>query len=195
MQYLKLTTGDTTIEFHNNWLGEETVIVQGQIVSKKSSITGTHHPFSLIEDGEKVNYVLTTKLDMNLQVLIDLRRNGKVVHENVIVAYGTMPRKPKNKAKKRGIVKLQEYDIKGALEELKNALNVDAEDPEIYFHMACAYSIQEKPRESFENLKKAVENKLQDTESILNHDMLAYTRMHPAFEGFLNSNFSDYEIS
>ncbi len=194
MQYKKITSGDTIIEFHNNWLGEETVIVQGQVVSRKSSILGTHHPFTLIEEGEKANYVLTTKLDMNMQVLIDLRRNGKIVHENVIVSFGTMPRKPKNKAKKRGIAKLQEYDIEGAIEELKNALNIDAEDPEIYFHLACAYSIQENPKESFENLKIAVAYKLQDTESILNHDMLAYTRMHKAFEGFLNSNFSEYDI-
>ena len=28
---------------------------------------------------------------------------------------------------------------------------------------------------------------------ILNHDMLAFIRMHPAFENFLNSNFTKYE--
>ena len=32
-----------------------------------------------------------------------------------------------------------------------------------------------------------------DTEMILNHDMLAYIRMRPAFEDFLNSGFTDYD--
>ena len=27
----------------------------------------------------------------------------------------------------------------------------------------------------------------------LNHDMLAYLRMHDAFEGFLNSGFREYD--
>ncbi len=31
----KINIGETVFEFHNNWLGEETVIVDGQIVSKK----------------------------------------------------------------------------------------------------------------------------------------------------------------
>ncbi|MFZ1456235.1 MAG: hypothetical protein WAT46_09365, partial [Saprospiraceae bacterium] len=61
MQYLKLKYEQTIIELHNNWLGEETVIVGGKIVSKKSSVVGINHHFSIHENGAKVNYVLTTK--------------------------------------------------------------------------------------------------------------------------------------
>jgi hypothetical protein len=38
-----------------------------------------------------------------------------------------------------------------------------------------------------------VEHGLSDSEAILNHDMLAYLRMNPAFEGFLASNFTRYD--
>lgn len=194
MQYQKLTTGNIVIEFHNNWLGEETVIVNGQIVSKESSIWGTHHHFTVMEDGHAIRYILTTKVNSNLQVLLDLRRNGKIVQENVPVQFGSFPKKPQNKAKKQGLLKLKEYEVKEALAELDKALDLEPKDPEIYFHMACAYSNLEKTKEGFESLKKAVENGLQDNEMILNHDMLAYLRMHEAFEGFLNSGFTKFDI-
>ena len=195
MQYKKLTSGDIIIEFHNNWLGEETVIVNGQIVSKKSSIWGAHHYFTVMEDGHTVRYVLTTKFDMmTSQVLIDLKKNGQLIHENVRVPYGFKPRTPKNKAKKIGIAKLKEYDLEDAVTELQKALDVNNEDPEIYFHMACAYSILERTEEGFECLKQAVAKGLPDTEIILNHDMLAFLRIHDAFEDFLNSGFKEYEI-
>ncbi|MEZ5042117.1 MAG: hypothetical protein R2828_19625 [Saprospiraceae bacterium] len=193
MQYQKITSGETIIEFHNNWMGEETVIINGQIVSKKSSVWGTHHHFTVIEKGHSVRYVLTTKVNSLMQVLLDLKRNGTIVHENIPVAYGTIPRKPENTAKKNGIAKLKAYELDEAIEALRLALDIDADDPEIYFYLACAYSVEERTLEGFESLKKAVEHKLQDTEIILNHDMLAFLRMHEAFETFLNSNFTTYD--
>lgn len=194
MQYQKLTTGNIVIEFHNNWLGQETVIVNGQIVSKESSIWGTNHHFTIMENGHAVRYILTTKVNSNMQVLLDLRRNREIVQENVPVQFGSFPKKPQNKAKKQGLLKLKEFEVKKALAEFEKALDLEPKDPEIYFHMACAYSNLEKTKEGFESLKKAVENGLQDNEMILNHDMLAYLRMHEAFESFLNSGFTEYEI-
>lgn len=191
MQYKKISSGNTIIEFHNNWLGEETVIVGGQIVSKKYSIWGAHHHFTVMEDGHHVRYVLTTKADANLQVYLDLRRNGEIVHENVPIPYGARPRKPKNTAKRNGIVKLNEYDLDDAMSNLTRALDIDPDDPEIYFYMACVHSVQEQTLEGFKCLKQAVAKRLPNTEMILNHDMLAFLRLHPAFEDFLNSNFTD----
>jgi Flp pilus assembly protein TadD len=106
-----------------------------------------------------------------------------------------MPKRPKNKLKKKGIEKLKEYDVGDAIEDLTKALDIDPDDPEIYFHLACAYSLQERTENAFESIKMAVEKRMQDTEMILNHDMLAYVRMHPAFEDFLNSNFTIYDKS
>ena len=193
MHYKKLESGETIIEFHNNWLGEETVIINGQVVSKKSSIWGTHHHFTVIEQGHHVRYVLTTKVDGNMQVFIDLKRNGVLVQRDVPVLYGGKPRKPKNVAKKKGMQELHEYDLDSAIKELSKALDVDGKDPEIHFYLACAYSVQENLPLAYEHIKKAVKNKLQDTEMILNHDMLAYLRLHEGFEAFLNSNFTEYD--
>ncbi|MCB0589003.1 MAG: hypothetical protein KDD06_27190, partial [Phaeodactylibacter sp.] len=77
------------IEFHNNWLGEETVIVNGQVVSKKSSIWGTNHYFAIPENGADVKYILTSKLTDGMQVALDLIRNGELVQENVPVPFGS----------------------------------------------------------------------------------------------------------
>ena len=195
MQYKKITSGNTIIEFHNNWLGEETVIINGQIVSKKSSIWGTHHHFKVMEDGHSVNYVLTTKVNASMQVLLDLRRNGEMVQEDIPVMFGTMPKRPKNTPKKQGIIKVKEYDLNDAIDDLNKALEIDPDDPEIYFYLACAYSLKEETENAFESIKMAIEKRLKDTEMILNHDMLAYIRMHPAFEEFLNSNFTEYDES
>lgn len=194
MQYKKLTSGETIIEFHNNWLGEETVIVNGQIVSKKSSVWGTNHYFTVVEDGRNARYVLTTKVNNGMQVALDLSRNGKLVQEDVPVPFGSMPKKPKNTAKIKGLQHLQEYALEEALEEFQRALDFEPQDPEIHFHMACAYSTLERLPEGFEALKMAVENKLPDQEMILKHDMLAFLRIHEAFEAFLDSGFKQYQL-
>lgn len=195
MHYKKLESGDTIIEFHNNWLGEETIIVNGQVVSKKSSIWGAHHHFTVIEDGHHIRYVLTTKVNGNMQVFVDLKRNGELIQQDVPVNYGGSPRKPKNVAKKKGMQELYDYDLENAIKELNKALDVDGKDPEIHFYLACAYSVQENLPMAYEHIKKAVEKRLQDTEMILNHDMLAYLRLHKGFEAFLNSSFSAYDVS
>ena len=117
------------------------------------------------------------------------------MQENVPVMFGAKPKRPKNTAKKTGIVKLKEYDVADAIEELNKAADIDPDDPEIHFYLACAYSLEERTQDAFESIKMAVKKRMQDTEMILNHDMLAFIRMHPAFEGFLNSNFTKYDES
>ena len=193
MQYHKFILDDTIIEFHNDWLGEETVRVNGQVVSKKSSVFGTHHHFNLMEDGTQAHYLLTTKITDHLQVAIDLRRNGEILQEDVIVRYGTGKGKPANKDKKEGLAHLQEYELKEAVESFLKALDLDARDPEIWFHLACAYSLQENIPEGFECLKKAVECKLVNPELILTHEQLAFLRIQPVFESFLESNFMEFD--
>lgn len=192
MHYQKLVSGETVIEFHNNWLGEETVIVHGQVVSKKSSVWGINHYFTITEDGHTVRYILTTRVTDQMHIVLDLSRNGELIHESVPVIQGSLPKRDRNKAKKEGLALLKEYDLEEALSKLSEALKEDADDPEIYFHMACAYSVQEKTEEAFECLQKAVEKNLQNREMILNHDMLAFVRMDEAFSGFFNSGYTKY---
>ncbi len=191
MQYLKLKTERTIIEFHNNLLGVETVIANGIEVSKKSSILGVHHHFTVMEDGESVRYVLTSKAGKDLQCYIDLKRNGILLHEDIRLKLGS---KPINKSKIKGLKYLLDYDMEKALEHFEKAADIDKDDPTIYFHMACAYSNLEDADAGFFYLKKAVEYNFPDHELILSHDMLAFLRMHPAFESFKESGFTEYHF-
>lgn len=191
MQYHKFKIGDTVIEFHNSWLGEETVIVNGKTVSKQSSFRGRHHHFSIMEDGSLARYVLTSKITQSMQVALDLRRNGTVLQEDVIIRAGGKPKMPSNTYKEMGLALLNEYDLEAAIIQFKKALDLQPEDPEIYFHLACAYSVQELALMGFEAIKKSVELKLPHTEMIYNHEMLAFLRIHPAFDAFHDSGFSE----
>jgi tetratricopeptide (TPR) repeat protein len=195
MQYRKIISGNTVIEFHNNWLGEETVIANGHLVSQKSSIMGTNHFFNVMENGDTVRFMLRTRINNNMAVVLDLKRNGILVAEDIPVSLSFGIGKSQNKLKKKGLIKLKEYDLDAALEDFIKALVEDPKDPEIFFHMACAYSVQEKAEEGFEALRNSVKNNLGDTEMILNHGMLAFLRMHPAFDDFLKSGFKKFDKS
>jgi len=189
----KITLEDVIIEFHNNWLGKEIVIVNGHVVSKKSSVWGAHHDFTLLENGHPMNYILTTKVNGKMQVFIDLRKNGKIIREDVAVGFGGRPKMPKNNFKKKGIELIRSYAIREGITELKKSLELSLKDAEIYFHLACAYFIEEEVINGFESLKMAVKYHLQNMEAILNEDMLAYLRMNEEFENFLNSDFTEYD--
>ena len=195
----KIKIGNNVIEIHNNWIGVQTVLVNGNIVSKKFSISGNNHFFTIMEDGHDRKYILTTKLSSKQrltkknQVLVDLKCDGKIIKENLLIDFGPNQKKETNEHKIAGIQLLRDYEIKNAIKALEWGLELDKNDPEIYFYLACCYSIQEKAKEGFECIKKAVENNLNDTDIILNHEMLAYLRVQDGFEAFMNSNFTQYE--
>ena len=194
MQYLKLKSGRTIIELHNNWLGVETVLVNGHVVSKKSSVMGTEHYFTVIEGRHQHKYILTTRLIDSGQVVVDLHKNGLVEHYKIPVKWtGIKAKKTSSKSKKKGIALLQEYDLNAALELLQKANKKNTEDPEIYFYMACAYSLQENDLAAYKALKNAFANGFKDTQTILEHEMLAYVRIHDAFEAFFESGFTKFD--
>lgn len=168
-------------------------MVNGQVVSKKSSVWGTNHYFNVMEDGHHVCYILTTRINEGLQVVLDLSRNGVLIQEEVPVKYSWKTPWLQNKTKKDGLAKLKEYDLEEALANFERALEENPKDAEVHFHMACAYSVLERTREGFEALKNSVAYGLRDQEEILKHDMLAFLRMHEAFEGFLDSGFTEYD--
>lgn len=192
MYYTKLQHQQTIIEFHNNWYGEESVIVNGQLVSKKSSIFGTSHYFTLQENGEPAHYILTTKLGSVTGVVIDLSRNGIILHENHPVKASFSTKAQENKFKKEGLKKLNSFDIEAAIELFQKAINYNPKDAEVYFHLACAYSNLEKVNLGFEALAKAVALGLPDQEAILTHEKLAFLRMDPNFEDFYHSGYTDW---
>ncbi len=213
MYYKKLVSNDTVIEFHNDWSGMETVSANGRVVSQKSSVRGTNHYFTILEHRRKVRYILTSKVNVLGQVLLDLRRNGQVLYKNILLQRGSRKpttfdrnvnvggkRKPverryvprRNKAKETGLVKLKEYQLEEALEDFQAALKIDDRDAEIYFHLACIYSVLEKTGDGFEALKNAKKHGFKDENAILTHDMLAYLRLNDAFEEFVESGYTEY---
>ena len=193
MQYRKIVAGETVIEFHNNWMGVETIMANGREVSRKSSVWGTSHHFSVMEDGHPTRYTLISKLTEMGGVQLDLLRNGELLHEGLAVNWGSKPTRVRNKAKRTGLAKLNDYDLLEALKDFEEALKTDPADPEVYFHMACAYSVLERAEDGYEALRKSVKFGLNDKEEILTHDMLAYVRMRDAFEGFVASDFTEFD--
>jgi tetratricopeptide (TPR) repeat protein len=194
MQYLELKVGTTTICFHNSWTGVETVEVNGQILSKKSSVLGTQHHFTLRENGEDMHYTLITKIASDaINVKVDLLKNGNPLYNDIILPYGSKPKSPALVAKQEGLKSLKMYDIDMAIKEFKKALKATPNDPELYFNLACAYSNKENVPDTIKYLKLAIENGFQDTENILTHDMLAFLRIQPEFKE-LKDSFTQEEF-
>ncbi len=115
------------------------------------------------------------------------QREGKKNYE--IPVPKNQPYRMENPAKQSGIVKYKDYDFKGAIEDFKKALLVDANDTAIHFNIACAYSITEQPQEAFYHLSKAVEYGFADFDKIGTHDALAYTRIQPEWDSFVENGY------
>lgn len=190
MYYQKIIHGEHLIEFSNSWTGEETVYLNSQLVSKKYSIMGTSHYFETMEAGEVVRFILISKIGGMLGVQLDLIKNGQIVQQGISVTLGALPPKPEVEFKQKGLAKLQQYDLAEALQEFREAEKINPKDPEIYFHLACVFSLKENAADGFTCLQKAVEYNLQNRESILTHEMLAFLRIQPEFEVFKENGFT-----
>ncbi len=101
----------------------------------------------------------------------------------------------KNPFKKSGIKKYKEFALEDAAIDLKKALEVDDQDADIYFNLACVNSLLENKNESFDCLQKAIQLGFKDLELIKSHDDLAYLRIQPEFENFEKNGFSNYRPS
>ena len=61
MRVVLFIIGDTHIQFDNDMMtGHENIYVNGKLVSRKFSWFGTDHIFEVFEDGEWVEYIVTT---------------------------------------------------------------------------------------------------------------------------------------
>ncbi|MCO6460257.1 MAG: hypothetical protein J5I59_02540 [Saprospiraceae bacterium] len=95
MQYLKTFVNEVQIEFINDWIGTEIVIVNGKEVSRKYSVFGTQHYFTIKENGEDVNYIITSRFAG--EIYFDIIRNGVMVKQGLVLAWGE---REVNKSKK-----------------------------------------------------------------------------------------------
>ena len=190
MYYLRLPLGQNIIEFRNDISGEETVMVDGAIVSQKRSLMGTDHIFSLNEDGRLNRYRLTTRMN-GLAAVIDLYKNGNVVLANRRIGRTTNA-VVYNSHKVSGVKKLNQFDLKDALITLEKGIQSTPNDPEIYFYKACACSLLEKKVEAMSLLVRACELGLKNKEGILKEEKLAFIRIQPEFEIFKTEHLLDY---
>ena len=186
-----------TIEVFNNWIGVQSILINNKIVSKKFSMTGCEHHFQLVESGRIVNYILSTKTSSKIQllktnqVLIDLTRNGEIIQQNLLLNIGKTIKQSNNPSKTEGLKYLYEYEIVEAINSFKQSLIKDNSDGEIYFLLACCYSIEEDSKEGIRHLELAIKNNFLDRELILNHEMLAYVRMQEEFDKFRNEKLGN----
>lgn len=65
MKLLTLYHNGNTIEVHNTMSGKEKIYYNEEEVSEKWSMFGALHSFSVTEDGEEVDYKVTTALHIN----------------------------------------------------------------------------------------------------------------------------------
>ncbi len=91
--------------------------------------------------------------------------------------------------KSSGIRKYKDYDYDGAIEDFKQALEINPKDIAVHFNIACAYSLNEKADMSFYHLDKAVALGFNDFKKIQEHDALAYLRIQDEFDKFKSNGY------
>ncbi len=80
MRYLTLNIDKSnSIEIHNSFLGNETIFHNGKEVSKKWSLLGDKHEFSVIESGEKTKYRVEIGLRFATGVSCNIYRNDEAI--------------------------------------------------------------------------------------------------------------------
>ena len=103
--------------------------------------------------------------------------------------YARRPRPLSNSFKVTGLEKYEDYDILGAMEDLRKALNTNFKDHTVHFYLACCYSINEEPEKGLFHLDKAVDFGFVDFDKIHEYDALAFLRTHNRFEEFVKNSY------
>lgn len=91
--------------------------------------------------------------------------------------------------KRSGFRKFKDFDYRGAIEDLEQALTYNNKDIAIHFNLACAHSLMEQPQKSFYHIHQAVKLGFTDYNRIATHEALAYLRIQPEFLAFKERDF------
>ncbi len=81
-----------------------------------------------------------------------------------------------------------DFDFETTIDELQKAIEIKYDEWEPHFLLARCYSINEDAANALAHLEAAVAFGL-PPEQIKNHDDLAYLRIQPSFETFVNNNY------
>lgn len=80
MRYLTyFVNDDTRLDISNSLLGEEKIYYNGALVSRKKSIWGHTHNFSVWEYNEEISYRVTIEIRWPFRIGFDIFRNGKAL--------------------------------------------------------------------------------------------------------------------
>ena len=177
--------------------GKERVYINDDMVSEKTVVTKfvSIHRCSYAGSNYEVEFRLRTSSDYQYEC--NIYRDGHLL-KSFMSGYqpnGEMYVREEEeneeaiqraieRFRSEGIKKLQEFEIRASIQELKQALAIDPRDAEVHFYLACGHSLMEETDEGFEHLEKAVEYGLKGKDRILSVDQLAYLRMRPSFSEF-----------
>lgn len=82
MKYADFKINGNAIEFHNSIVGQETVFVNGKVVSTKYSIFGTKHKFDL--DGKQYKLISRLQPLIGIGVKLKLMENEELLEARLV---------------------------------------------------------------------------------------------------------------
>ncbi|MDA8692588.1 TM2 domain-containing protein [Saprospiraceae bacterium] len=86
--------------------------------------------------------------------------------------------------------KYKEYDFEGAEKDYNQALKLTRGSKELYFKMACIQSLLENKEKAFAYIADSVRLGFKDFQKIKTIDDLAYLRIQPEFEAFVQRGYT-----
>lgn len=84
MRQVTFNIDNTIIQFSNDWMGNETISVNGEQVSKKFSFFGTKHHFTIDNNGILENYSITSDVSFKNNIVISLYKDDTKLEEKSI---------------------------------------------------------------------------------------------------------------
>jgi TM2 domain-containing membrane protein YozV len=91
--------------------------------------------------------------------------------------------------------KYKEYDLEGAEKDFEQALKLTRGNKELYFKMACVQSLLENKKKAFSYIEESVKLGFRDFEKIKTIDDLAYLRIQPEFDSFVERGYKVEKIT
>lgn len=88
MKFTTINLGDNKIEVFNSFIGRETIVLNGKVVSKKNSITGATHLFKMIENDQEVQCKFILGYGLNGVVMSMYKDNKPVIESEKSMFFG-----------------------------------------------------------------------------------------------------------
>jgi TM2 domain-containing membrane protein YozV len=102
-------------------------------------------------------------------------------------------RAQKEALRQEGLKKQAEYNFKGAIEAFGKATDIDPKDNLLHWQLACCYSEEENTHLALYHLEKAVQYGFKEFDKIKTEDTLAFLRIQPEFESFVQNQYKRVE--